>query len=78
MTVSNETKTLMWVLTGILFIGIIVTYYNLNNKHMVKGNKYTGLLLICIGFFGSVYVAVNSKEKEGFSGKLKNVGSLYI
>ena len=78
MTVSNETKTLMWVLTGILFIGIIVTYYNLNNKHMVKNNKYTGLLLICIGFFGSVYVAVNSKEKEGFSGKLKNVGSLYI
>ena len=78
MAVSNETKTLMWILTGILFIGIIVTFFNINNKNINGNNKYTGLLLICIGFFGSVYVAVNSKEKEGFSGKLKNIGSLYI
>lgn len=76
-----STKALMWILTIILFIGIIFTYIALNEQY-TSDNKYTGLILICIGFFGSVFVATNTKTndnyKEGFRNKLKNIQSLYI
>ena len=78
MAVSDKTKALMWILTGLLLIGIIITYYNLKNKDTTKHNKYAGLVMICIGFFGSIYVAVNAKEKEGFSAEMKNVGDLFV
>ena len=76
-----STKALMWILTIILFIGIIFTYIELNTQYTTD-NKYTGLILICIGFFGSVFVATNTKSndtyKEGFRNTLKNIQSLYI
>lgn len=74
-----STKALMWILTIILFIGIIFTYIILNEQYTTD-NKYTGLILICIGFFGSVFVATNTNDnyKEGFRNKLKNIHSLYI
>ena len=76
-----STKALMWILTIILFIGIIFTYITLN-KQYTTDIKYTGLILICIGFFGSIFVATNTKSndtyKEGFRNKLKNIRSLYI
>ena len=79
MAVSN--KALMWILTIILFIGIIFTYIALNEQYTTD-NKYTGLILIYIGFFGSIFVATNTKTnnnyKEGFRNKLKNMQSLYI
>ena len=79
MAVSN--KALMWILTIILFIGIIFTYITLNEQY-TSDNKYTGLILICIGFFGSIFIDANTESndhyKAGFRSKLKNMQSLYF
>lgn len=77
MSAADSTKFLMWLLTFIMFMGIILTYYNLNGKYLENG-KYFGLYVICLGFFGSVAVALKSRSREGFVGGMRSLRNLYL
>lgn len=77
MSAADSTKFLMWLLTFIMFMGIILTYYNLNGKYLENG-KYFGLYVICLGFFGSVAVALKSRSREGFVGGIRSLRNLYL
>ena len=74
---ASTTKALMWILTIILFMGIVMTYYNLNGQYLENG-KYFGLYVICLGFFGFVAVALKSKSREGFVGGVRSLKNMYI
>ena len=77
MSAADSTKFLMWLLTFIMFMGIILTYYNLNGKYLENG-KYFGLYVIRLGFFGSVAVALKSRSREGFVGGMRSLRNLYL
>lgn len=54
-----------------------MTYYNLNGQYLENG-KYFGLYVICLGFFGSVAVALKSRSREGFIGGVRSLKNLYL
>jgi len=51
---------IMWILVIVIVIGIILCYYNLNNKQYI--NKYEGLILISIGLISSCIVGIMSNK----------------
>lgn len=51
---------IMWILVIIIVIGIILCYYNLNNKKYM--NKYEGLIIISIGLISSCIAGIISNK----------------
>ena len=51
---------IMWILVIVIIIGIILCYYNLNNK--IYTNKYEGLIIISIGLISSCIAGIMSNN----------------
>lgn len=51
---------IMWILVIVMIIGIVLSYYNLNNKKYI--NKYEGLILISIGLVSSCIAGMLSNN----------------
>lgn len=58
----NLTNTIMWFLTLILLLGFVMTYKNLDGKHVIFDTKYEGLIVSTIALVMSVYVGVKSSK----------------
>ena len=51
---------IMWILVIVIIIGIILCYYNLNDKKYI--NKYEGLITISIGLISSCVAGIMSNN----------------
>ena len=51
---------IMWILVIVMIIGIVLCYYNLNDKKYI--NKYEGLILISIGLISSCIAGMISNN----------------
>ena len=51
---------IMWILVIVIIIGIVLCYYNLNDKKYM--NKYEGLIVISIGLISSCIAGILSNN----------------
>jgi uncharacterized membrane protein YecN with MAPEG domain len=51
---------IMWILVVVIIMGIVLCYYNLNNKKYI--NKYEGLIIISTGLISSCIAGIMSNK----------------